>query len=955
MPSKITTHQITKDPLLIWIVVDDKLARVFETNLSNNKFDNKVFCLDDLPENLEQLRGFAYKVVFALTPKQYSERSGQILSLVERFEQTPVSLVMFLLSELVGSTIPRFWADQYRVQNKVLSQVLGDLPETQLLLVGEAVLPHQPELLPSSLLLSLINLPKLSFYLAPALPHPLTPQHFLTSILEVLSQPHSSSSHFFHSKQTLDKQQRELGRVYEQIYDVDVKSIKIDGLKTTRPAFITKEHSVVSSKEQRSEFTTSLAQNMPSPAQNQLALSWVQADSAPSPTPLTKQSSKSAPKQASKQGVGPKGLEPNNGQLGQLAGDISGLFRTQRVQQKKTSITDLTHQEVVFRHKRKSRKGLFYGGLGFIGAGLGLMFLLLVFWLSERSVSKLFVELVDSFVEEEQVSRSSWQKLEKRAGFLSWQASSYSNIIDSPSFDQSLQLLSIVNRWGEVLSLNQKATEVGQKLVVSALGSSDEGVVLLADNSLATVRQAHEEISRLQLDLGGVVLLSNDATDKLLGWLEQKRQYYNLRQQTIPIFRSLAQLPGKQQWLVLMQNDQELRPTGGFIQAVALLSLENGKLLSHSQYSSYQVDQNLQGRVLPPEEISKYLGEDNWYFRDSNWDPDFPSTAKKSAWFVEKSLNTQVDGVLALTPSSLENILAVLGPVDLPDFNEVVTDKNVRERLEFHSSVQLADSTNKPDYSTLLLGEVLSALQNLPGDKATLLVEGFLQGLETQELLIYPMDRSIYKSLSGLGWTGEIYSPTCPSQFVATNCRIDTLMQVESNVGVNKANAYLEKNIDHQVVLDGETAFHTRTVTLANNARTAAWPKGPYKVYMRLYLPESAKLDSVVVANKQLSAQEVREYGEHQKKVVGFFLTVDVTGEKEFVLKYHVPQAVGKNSSYLFFDQKQPGRGELGYQLTISYPKELTAQLVAPQAELGQSKVIFKPNTTKSSFSGVGF
>lgn len=97
----------------------------------------------------------------------------------------------------------------------------------------------------------------------------------------------------------------------------------------------------------------------------------------------------------------------------------------------------------------------------------------------------------------------------------------------------------------------------------------------------------------------------------------------------------------------------ELRSTGGFIGSFAVLSFENGKLYDMPIYDVYDADGQLKGHVEPPKPIKNILGEANWYLRDSNFDPDFPTSARRAEWFMKKTLNLDLDGTIAVNVNTL--------------------------------------------------------------------------------------------------------------------------------------------------------------------------------------------------------------------------------------------------------------------------------------------------------------
>src|SRR6185369_13611221 len=119
--------------------------------------------------------------------------------------------------------------------------------------------------------------------------------------------------------------------------------------------------------------------------------------------------------------------------------------------------------------------------------------------------------------------------------------------------------------------------------------------------------------------------------------------------------------------------------TGGYLHAVALLTVENGVLIDSQVYDVNTLDNMFQGLIQPPPEIQAYLGQNRWYLHDANWSPNFPQSAQQASVFVEKTLGRKPDVVVALNLYVLQDLLHNLGSVELPEYNEVITDKNLFE------------------------------------------------------------------------------------------------------------------------------------------------------------------------------------------------------------------------------------------------------------------------------------
>ncbi|MBX4187508.1 MAG: DUF4012 domain-containing protein, partial [Candidatus Doudnabacteria bacterium] len=113
-------------------------------------------------------------------------------------------------------------------------------------------------------------------------------------------------------------------------------------------------------------------------------------------------------------------------------------------------------------------------------------------------------------------------------------------------------------------------------------------------------------------------------------------------------------------YLIVFQNYDEMRATGGFIGTYGVLKYENGAIKKLKIESIYNLDGSLNKRIAAPGPFQPQI--EKWGMRDSNWFADFPTTAEKLLSFFEMSSET-ADGVIALTPNIFVEILKLIGPV----------------------------------------------------------------------------------------------------------------------------------------------------------------------------------------------------------------------------------------------------------------------------------------------------
>ncbi|MBI4100644.1 DUF4012 domain-containing protein [Candidatus Microgenomates bacterium] len=404
-------------------------------------------------------------------------------------------------------------------------------------------------------------------------------------------------------------------------------------------------------------------------------------------------------------------------------------------------------------------------------------------------------------------------------------------------------------------------------------------------------------------------------------------------------FAVLPQLIGaeeKQTYLLLLQNNMELRPTGGFIGSYGLFTFEKGRMDLKIE-DVYTADGQLRGHVEPPAPIKKYLGEIHWFLRDSNWDPDFPQSAQKAQWFLEKEMGVKTEGVIAIDLNLAQNLLSVLGPINLPDYQETVTSQNLFEIAERHAQENFfPGSTQKRNFLNDLARQIILKAKDQKTENAKPLVQALTKSLNEGHLLIYFADSRIEDLVLQNGWDGRIGETPCRG---LDNCLGDYQQIVEANLGMNKIGNKVKKQIEDQIEIgeDGQIN-HDLILKYRNESEDVVLMGGAYKNYLRVYTPEGAMLNSLTIDGVATKSADIATAS--GKTIFGFYFEVPSKGKKEIAVSYNVPGKIflPEKFQYNFLIQKQPGIQGDPASLVLAYPnswkKMGSAPALTPQDDL---------------------
>ena len=360
----------------------------------------------------------------------------------------------------------------------------------------------------------------------------------------------------------------------------------------------------------------------------------------------------------------------------------------------------------------------------------------------------------------------------------------------------------------------------------------------------------------------------------------------------------------------------------------------------------YSVDGQLKGWVEPPAEIQNYLGQENWYLRDSNWDPNFPSSAQRAEWFLDKEIGESVDGVIALDLKFIKDLLRITGKLDLKSFNQTLDENNFYEMIQTQANRDSTVKNISNDYYPDLIREILKIIPSFNQQNRIVFDTNIFQELNDRHVQVFLHDNKAQKTISDLGWDGSINFPLCK----INNCYSDWLSVIEANVGGNSANYFVERNGKLINRIDGKKIIRTMTLSFKNNANPALGYKGKYKSYIRIYTPGGSVFKEV----RDEGAGDVKVTNPFVKNIEGYveagvFVEILPGQSKQITFEWSGNHNLNfkNNGEYLFYWRKQAGQDILKANITLEFPQEINFEEIDP---FSLTKVnIIEYNTASSS------
>jgi len=370
----------------------------------------------------------------------------------------------------------------------------------------------------------------------------------------------------------------------------------------------------------------------------------------------------------------------------------------------------------------------------------------------------------------------------------------------------------------------------------------------------------------------------------------------------------LSGYPETSRFLIILQNNDELRPSGGFIGLYGLLEIRNGEIIHLKTHDSYHLDMPSVGKWKkePPTPIKRYMGVENWYLRDANWYPDWPSSAR-NILDIYKGENeaigksaSEFTAVIAINPDFIADLIGMVG--DISAQGDSYNPDNFQELLQYNVEVAYKEqdiaSWDRKNVVNDLIVELKKRFFTLPTKDWPQVFDIINENILAKNIQVYFPKEDQQELLNGLGVGGEM-----------KQTQGDYLMIVDANLAAFKSDAVMEKKASYSLEKGKDLVANLKLNYRHNGGFD--WRTTRYRSYTRIYVPLGSELVSINGLNKEKLDFDVSDDKELNKTVFGFFWTIEPGRYKEVFLKYRLPEkiktALNIGSYYELYWQKQSG------------------------------------------------
>jgi len=477
-------------------------------------------------------------------------------------------------------------------------------------------------------------------------------------------------------------------------------------------------------------------------------------------------------------------------------------------------------------------------------------------------------------------------------------------------------------------------TPAVKRLVLQRLNGAAPDFALLAEQ-VGLIKNELNDLKETPDPIGAVARQLDES-------LSRAYQALNLMATVTRLIPAFAGLDEEKKFLLLLENNTELRPAGGFIGTYGILRVKDGEIVELELKDSYLLDQAAAATwsAVPPQPLQKYLAVEKWFFRDSNWSPDFSVSARNAiSMFTSEVLSIPAearvgvqqplsfDGVIALTPTFVSDLLKITGPITVS--GQTFTADNIADALEYQVEKGFQENglpyEQRKEIITVLFNEMKTKIFDLSFSAWPPVFAAVEKNLSDKQIVLFDGSSSgTEEIIQKAGWGGVVESGVG-----------DFLMVIDANLASLKTDPKILRNISYSIKPSEEGRFIGKVTIWYDHQGQFDWKTTRYRTYTRVYVPLGSEFIAGIgmMANDKLknpsgAVGTVDVSQELGLTVFGAFISVEPGESGELSFEYYLPASVVdqiESGDYSLRIVKQIGAIEPGLTTELNFGKKVTS------------------------------
>lgn len=345
------------------------------------------------------------------------------------------------------------------------------------------------------------------------------------------------------------------------------------------------------------------------------------------------------------------------------------------------------------------------------------------------------------------------------------------------------------------------------------------------DAKIGNSRLQRIEISRYPLGVQQQLLQVQHVARSYSQTLEEVTRVYDI----VPYLLGYKE---RTNYFLMIQNETELRSTGGWFTHYAIVGIENGQVRELVVNDVYDFDGKAAGIPAPPA-MQSGLDVKTMKLALSNWDPSLRVTSETvETLFAQQGLMKKNDVTVTITFDLVKKLLAVVGSVSVDSLGEVTAD-NLYEKVGVLHGQFVPGSQQKNTVVSEFMPKFMESLMTSSIEQKQQILVVLGNAIEERSVMVYSTNARVMQALLT---PHQTYREIKPED--------SPIAIIDWNWGGNKANQFMKRSTDY--LINERDGKMTITLLYTNESKTDTYPEGRYVNVQRLYYPKNFTLRSLV-------------------------------------------------------------------------------------------------------------
>lgn len=429
------------------------------------------------------------------------------------------------------------------------------------------------------------------------------------------------------------------------------------------------------------------------------------------------------------------------------------------------------------------------------------------------------------------------------------------------------------------------------------------------------------QISALNSEVSKAIELSTVLEQKIPHWNDQTEAVRLAISEQKDILARLRPLPtaletitarnSRSKYLVLFADTNSAKPGGGDLPFFGVLLMSDADVQSFEIYDSRSVDLLRKEPIETTETYKTITGAAEYTLQNALLAADLSENVRPIMQLLDKEANMRnFDGVFLVTDRGLARVLSAYTPVYVPAIRETISPENLMIKYQI-----------APDKKIFVEELAKELLRRASVTQTKALVPSVIEAFNEKQIVFLSEDPALAKTFDTLYWSGTVPTPRC--LIPAFSCTVDYVFPLQSNLGSNPVNRYIEKSMTHQIVIDAAGRIkNTFSMNVRNASLAEIFPGGTYSSYAQIILPSSVQVKRVTAGGELIPNPTIIS---STYTIVGFPFELAAQASKEIRIDYELRDTLPATKSiYQLIVQKQIGSANSEVALQILLPPGAT-------------------------------